>query len=354
MKTKLKLEKIYKRYGNKTVLKALDLEVEDGEFMVVLGPSGMGKSTLLRVIVGIEDLTAGRVIVDGKDVSNLPPNRRDIAMVFQNYALYPNMTAYKNIAFPLRMNKMPPAKIKKKVSEIAETLKIADILDRDISLLSGGQKQRVALARCLVRNPKMFLLDEPLSNLDARVRFSARTELKKLQKELGYTFVYVTHDQQEASTLADRVAVLRNGQIDQLDDYENLINAPRSKWLGDFVGDFPMNFIDGNMIGIEGKEIGFRDSWISEQGNEISATVEYCQVNEDIYRAYCKIDSGSEAEDDNKIVASDDSKAKVILRVAKRYNPGDRIQFSLERYNVYSGGILESTSSSQKNSKVTS
>jgi|GEM_PF-511760 ABC-type sugar transport system ATPase subunit len=345
MTTKLKLQKIYKRYGSKLVLNGLDLDVEDGEFMVVLGPSGMGKSTLLRVIVGIESLTAGKVIVDGRDVSNLPPNKRDIAMVFQNYALYPNMTAYKNIAFPLRMSRMPAAEINKKVNEIAETLKIADILDRNINLLSGGQKQRVALARSLVRNPKMFLLDEPLSNLDARVRFSARTELKKLQKELGYTFMYVTHDQQEASTLADRVAVLRNGQIEQLDDYEHLINAPKSRWLGDFVGDFPMNFIDGKIIGKEDKEIGFRDSWISEKGNDLSATVEYCQVNEDIYRAYCKIDDEDEEETTpgKRSVVSDDKKTSVILRVGKRYNPGDKVHFSLTRYNVYLKGLLETS-----------
>jgi ABC-type sugar transport system ATPase subunit len=345
MTTKLKLQKIYKRYGSKLVLNGLDLDVEDGEFMVVLGPSGMGKSTLLRVIVGIESLTAGKVIVDGRDVSNLPPNKRDIAMVFQNYALYPNMTAYKNIAFPLRMSRMPAAEINKKVNEIAETLKIADILDRNINLLSGGQKQRVALARSLVRNPKMFLLDEPLSNLDARVRFSARTELKKLQKELGYTFMYVTHDQQEASTLADRVAVLRNGQIEQLDDYEHLINAPKSRWLGDFVGDFPMNFIDGKIIGKEDKEIGFRDSWISEKGNDLSATVEYCQVNEDIYRAYCKIDDEDEEKTTpgKRSVVSDDKKTSVILRVGKRYNPGDKVHFSLTRYNVYLKGLLETS-----------
>jgi trehalose transport system ATP-binding protein len=345
MTTKLKLQKIYKRYGSKLVLNGLDLDVEDGEFMVVLGPSGMGKSTLLRVIVGIESLTAGKVIVDGRNVSNLPPNKRDIAMVFQNYALYPNMTAYKNIAFPLRMSRMPAAEINKKVNEIAETLKIADILDRNINLLSGGQKQRVALARSLVRNPKMFLLDEPLSNLDARVRFSARTELKKLQKELGYTFMYVTHDQQEASTLADRVAVLRNGQIEQLDDYEHLINAPKSRWLGDFVGDFPMNFIDGKIIGKEDKEIGFRDSWISEKGNDLSATVEYCQVNEDIYRAYCKIDDEDEEEKTpgKRSVVSDDKKTSVILRVGKRYNPGDKVHFSLTRYNVYLKGLLETS-----------
>jgi ABC-type sugar transport system ATPase subunit len=346
MTTKLKLQKIYKRYGSKLVLNGLDLDVEDGEFMVVLGPSGMGKSTLLRVIVGIEDLTAGKVIVDGKDVSSLPPNKRDIAMVFQNYALYPNMTAYKNIAFPLKMSKMPASQINKKVNEIAETLKISDILDRNINLLSGGQKQRVALARSLVRNPKMFLLDEPLSNLDARVRFSARTELKKLQKELGYTFMYVTHDQQEASTLADRVAVLRNGQIEQLDDYEHLINAPRSRWLGDFVGDFPMNFIDGMLIGKHDKEIGFRDSWISEDGNDLSATVEYCQVNEDIYRAYCKLDTEKEEKETlgKKSVVSDDKKTSVILRVGKRYNPGDKVHFSLIRYNVYTNGVLVDSS----------
>lgn len=166
-------------YGSKRVLNKLNLEINEGEFIVILGPSGMGKSTLLRTTVGIEDLTAGKIFLDGKDISKLPTNKRNIAMVFQNYALYPNMNVRGNIEFPLKMSSTPKSQMKRKVEEISETLKIGDILDRPISQISGGQKQRVALARCLVRDPKVFLLDEPLSNLDARVRYVARAELKK-------------------------------------------------------------------------------------------------------------------------------------------------------------------------------
>ena len=310
--TKLKLDNIYKSYGNKLVIRGLNLDVEDGEFLVVLGPSGMGKSTLLRVIVGIEELSGGRIVLDGKDISKLPPNKRDIAMVFQNYALYPNMTVYQNIAFPLKLAKVNEAgsyadstknsgtlrkltkdEIHKKVMQIAETLKIADVLERNATQLSGGQKQRVALARCLVRDPKMFLLDEPLSNLDARVRYTARSELKKIQKELGYTFVYVTHDQSEAASLSDRVAVLRNGKIEQVSSYETIINKPKSKWLGDFVGDYPMNFIDGKLLGKEGYEIGFRNTWTKEASSGLTATVDFCQVTEDLYTVRATLSADS-------------------------------------------------------------
>lgn len=272
MNVKMKYENVYKFYGKTRVLDKFNLEIYDGEFLVVLGPSGTGKTTLLRVTVGIEEMTQGKIIIDDEDVSKYPPDRRNIAMVFQNYALYPNMTAYQNIAFPLKMAKKSKPEIKRKVEEIAETLKIAEVLEKNITLLSGGQKQRVALARALVRDPKIFLLDEPLSNLDARVRVVARGELKKIQKELGHTFVYVTHDQSEAGSMADRVAILRSGKIEQIGTYEELLNESKSTWVGDFIGDHPMNFISGKKIGLRGHTIGFRDSWVSEGTGNLTGT----------------------------------------------------------------------------------
>lgn len=353
---KLKLDHIYKFYGKKQVIQGLDLEVDDGEFMVVLGPSGMGKSTLLRVIVGIEELSGGRILLDGRDISGLPPNKRDIAMVFQNYALYPNMTVYENISFPLKMTKvsrhdgsssskptrLSRQEIRKKVEQIAETLRIADVLDRNVTMLSGGQKQRVALARCLVRDPKMFLLDEPLSNLDARVRYTARSELKKIQKELGYTFVYVTHDQSEAASLSDRVAVLRDGKIEQLSSYEDLMNKPHSRWLGDFVGDYPMNFIDGRLMGMPGYEIGFRHSWTEEGKGGLTGRVDFCQVSEDIYTARVTLDE-NRTHEGNGSGEPDITEGKdtvVTIRVSRRYGVNDPISFRLKKYNLYKDGVL--------------
>jgi ABC-type sugar transport system ATPase subunit len=333
MKVKMRYENVYKLYGKKRVLNKLDLEVYDGEFLVILGPSGMGKSTLLRTTVGIEEITAGKIFLDGVDITNKPPNKRNIAMVFQNYALYPNMTVFQNIQFPLKMAKISKEKIKKKIDSIVETLKIAEVLDRNINQLSGGQKQRVALARALVRDPKIFLLDEPLSNLDARVRYTARAELKKIQKELGHTFVYVTHDQTEAATLSDRVAVLRDGKIEQVGKYDEILNEPKSRWLGDFVGEYPMNFIDGNLMNLPGKIIGFRDHWISE-GNNIRGKVDWCTNEEDSYHLNCLLE--------NSIYDSNDTTKGVILKTNKFYNLGQEIGFDLNRYNVYSPeGALE-------------
>ncbi|MCL4337392.1 MAG: ABC transporter ATP-binding protein [Candidatus Thermoplasmatota archaeon] len=324
MTAKLELVEVSKSFRSKQVLKKLSLEVEDGEFLVILGPSGMGKSTLLRSIVGIEPVDGGKVLVDGEDVTNRPANKRNIAMVFQNYALYPTMSVYKNIAFPLKMAGYTRDKIDKKVREIAETLKITEALSQNVTTLSGGQKQRVALARALVRDPKLFLLDEPLSNLDARVRYAARQELKTLQRELGHTFVYVTHDQAEAQTLADRVAVLHNGNIEQIGTYEDLYEHPGTEWLGDFLGDYPMNFINGSLVGKDGYNVGFRTNWISEGKAGLKSEVELCQATDVGYFVSCTIDG-----------------KPIVVQTSRKYKIGAEVKFSLERFNLYKDGKLE-------------
>ncbi|MGP6207998.1 ABC transporter ATP-binding protein [Cuniculiplasma sp. SKW3] len=326
MNVKMEYKNVNKYYGKKRVLNDFNLEVYDGEFLVILGPSGMGKSTLLRTTVGIEEMTSGKIILDGEDISRKPPNKRNIAMVFQNYALYPNMTAYKNIEFPLKMAKVDQRTIREKIERIADTLKISEVLERNVNLLSGGQKQRVALARALVRDPKIFLLDEPLSNLDARVRYTARGELKKIQKELGHTFVYVTHDQTEAATLSDRVAVLRNGQIEQIGSFDEILNEPKTKWVGDFVGEYPMNFIDGAILGLKDKIIGFRSHWVTK-GDQIKAHVDWCNHEEDRYIVRCFLDT--DINDD------DEKRAAVVIKTEKPYEYNDPVSFSLVRYNVY-------------------
>src|SRR5438093_6731004 len=216
------LQKVSKRYGEVSVIEDLDLEVFDRELMVLVGPSGCGKSTVLRMIAGLEETSAGTIAIGGRVVNRLAPKDRDIAMVFQNYALYPHMTIRENLEFGLRMRKTPRAEITRLVAEAAEVLGMADLLGRKPRQLSGGQRQRVALGRALVRHPSVFLFDEPLSNLDAKLRVQMRAEIIKLQKELETTFVYVTHDQVEAMTMAHRIAVLRDGVLQQVDTPENL------------------------------------------------------------------------------------------------------------------------------------
>lgn len=251
----IQFRNLTKRFGDHVVVDDLSLKIDDGEFVVLLGPSGCGKSTTLRMLAGLEEVTSGDVIVNGERVNDVPPQRRDLAMVFQNYALYPHMTVAENIAYPLRIRKLSSEQIATKISRVAELLEIGNLLPRRPRELSGGERQRVALARAIVREPRAYLMDEPLSNLDARLRVQMRGELKRLQHELGTTTIYVTHDQAEAMTLAHRVAVMSHGQLQQFDTPLNVYNQPANRFVAEFVGTPSMNFIEGH---IDRKDCVFR------------------------------------------------------------------------------------------------
>jgi multiple sugar transport system ATP-binding protein len=239
------LKEIYKKYEKAPdfTIKGVSMEIKDEEFMIFLGPSGCGKTTTLRMIAGLEEITQGEIEIDNTVVNNLPPKDRNIAMVFQNYALYPHMSIYENMAFGLKLRKVPKSEIDKKVKEAAMILGIEDLLSRKPKQLSGGQRQRVALGRAIVRNPKVFLMDEPLSNLDAKLRVQMRAELSKLHKQLSTTFIYVTHDQVEAMTMGDRIAIFNNGVIQQLGKPTEIYNHPANKFVAGFIGNPPMNFL---------------------------------------------------------------------------------------------------------------
>ncbi|ABO08780.1 ABC transporter ATP-binding protein [Pyrobaculum calidifontis] len=241
------LDRVTKRFGNVVAVDNVSLEVKKGEFVVFLGPSGCGKTTTLRIIAGLERPTSGRVYIDGVDVTDLEPGERDVAMVFQDYAIYPHMTVFQNIAFPLEVNKkklrLTPRDIRERVERVAKMLQIDHLLNRKASQLSGGQQQRVALARALVREPKVWLMDEPLSNLDALIRLQVRAELKRLQRDLGITTIYVTHDQVEALTLADRIAVMNAGRVVQYAPPGEIYDEPQHMFVATFVGNPPMNVL---------------------------------------------------------------------------------------------------------------
>ncbi len=240
-------EALTKRYGSVVAVDRLDLTIRHGEFMVLLGPSGCGKTTTLNMIAGLEEISEGRLLFDEKDVTWQPPHRREVAMVFQSYALYPNKTVRENIAFPLALRRVPRAEIARAVEEVAGQLEIAHLLERRPSQLSGGQRQRVALGRAIVRKPSVFLMDEPLSNLDAALRLSMRSLIKHLHQRLAATFVYVTHDQAEAMTLADRIAVMKGGLIQQLDTPEGIYARPANSFVASFLGSPQINLIAGEI-----------------------------------------------------------------------------------------------------------
>jgi lactose/L-arabinose transport system ATP-binding protein len=242
------LEKVRKNYGDVPVIHGVDLAVENGEFCVFVGPSGCGKSTLLRMIAGLEVTTAGRIGIGARDVTRLDPSERGVAMVFQTYALYPHMTVAENMGFGLRMNRVPKAEIARKVAEAAAILKLEPYLDRKPKALSGGQRQRVAIGRAIVRGPEVFLFDEPLSNLDAELRVEMRVEIARLHQEIGATMIYVTHDQVEAMTLADKIVVLRGGRIEQVGAPLTLYDDPDNEFVAGFIGSPRMNFLEGEAV----------------------------------------------------------------------------------------------------------
>ena len=262
----VKLENICKSYDNGfQAAKNVNIDIEDKEFIVLVGPSGCGKSTTLRMIAGLEDITSGTLKIDDRVVNDVEPKERDIAMVFQNYALYPHMTVYDNMSFSLKLRKMDKQEIDKKVKEAAKILQLENLLDRKPKALSGGQRQRVALGRSIVRNPKVFLMDEPLSNLDAKLRTEMRAQISKLHKDLGATFIYVTHDQTEAMTMGDRIVVMKDGVVQQINKPKVLYDNPVNKFVASFIGSPQMNFMDAEILkegddivaNISGKDVKF-------------------------------------------------------------------------------------------------
>ena len=239
----LRLQGVEKRFGAVEVIKGVDIEAEKGEFVVFVGPSGCGKSTLLRMVAGLEEVSAGEVFIDGADVTHVEPAKRQVSMVFQSYALFPHMSVRENIGFGLKMNKTPKPEIERQVAEAARILQMEALLDRRPRELSGGQRQRVAIGRAIVRHPKLFLFDEPLSNLDAELRAQMRTEIARLHSDLGVTMIYVTHDQVEAMTLADRIVVLRAGKVEQIGAPQQLYDHPANTFVAGFIGSPKMNFL---------------------------------------------------------------------------------------------------------------
>jgi multiple sugar transport system ATP-binding protein len=263
--TTLSIRNLTKKYGQLTALEDFSLDISSGEFMVLLGPSGCGKTTVLRCIAGLTDITSGEIYIGNELVNKLPPKDRDVAMVFQNYSLYPHMNVYDNIAFPLKMRKVHKEKINESVRKIARLLNIDNLLERKPKEISGGQMQRVALGRALVREPKIFLMDEPLSNLDAKLRTEMRVEIKKLQEKVGITTLYITHDQAEAMSMADNVGVMDSGKLLQLDSPQKVYTEPANQFVASFIGVPPMNFLKFKIIKEGSLLLKFDDNSSREQ-----------------------------------------------------------------------------------------
>lgn len=341
------LKNISKSYGKVSVIKDLNLEIRDKEFMVFVGPSGCGKSTLLRIIAGLEDIQGGEVYIDEKVVNNLHPKDRDIAMVFQNYALYPHMSVYENMAFALKIRKMDKNLIREKIENVAKSLNLTEYLNRKPKELSGGQKQRVALGRAMVREPKVFLMDEPLSNLDAKLRVQMRSEIRSLHKKLDTTFIYVTHDQVEALTMGDRITVLNRGEIQQVATPDEIYNYPENIFVAGFIGSPQMNFINVKVISENSLSFGDNTIYLSSElikrnnllGKEVIAGIrpEHLSLSECSSSNKIEITAGMvEMLGSEKIVhfelQNHDMSAKLPASVMVAY--GDKLCFSPDENKI--------------------
>lgn len=325
------LRGVKKVYDNKNVvIDNIDLEIKDKEFIVLVGASGCGKSTILRMIAGLEEISGGEILIGDKKVNNIPPKDRDIAFVFQSYALYPHMTVRENIAFGLKMRKVDKATIEKKVQEAAEILDLTPYLDRKPKQLSGGQRQRVALGRAIVRNPKVFLMDEPLSNLDAKLRVQMRAEIKKLHEKLQTTFIYVTHDQTEALTMGDRIVVLDKGVIQQVASPEEIYNNPQNTFVAGFVGSPQMNFIDGENLSPEyfGKIAGVRPEKMT------SYLYEGSNSDEDLIKLTVNIDM-TELLGSEKIAYFNIGQNKCSAKLPADFNFDKTLNVSIRKSDIY-------------------
>lgn len=353
------LKHIYKVYtGNVTAVKDFNLEIEDKEFIVFVGPSGCGKSTTLRMIAGLEEISQGELYIADKLMNDVAPKDRDIAMVFQNYALYPHMSVYDNMAFGLKLRKVPKEEIDKKVKEAAKVLDISHLLDRKPKALSGGQRQRVALGRAIVREPKVFLMDEPLSNLDAKLRVQMRTEIAKLHKKLQTTFIYVTHDQTEAMTMGTRIVVMKDGIIQQVDSPQNIYDHPQNVFVAGFIGSPQMNFIDGKLVEKDGKvSVAFGEDTITLPDDKAKLAKDAGYVGKDVIMGIRpeSIDDGEEfisKHKDATLTASVEvtelmgsetyiylSKGKVSLTIrvdgTSKAKSGDKITIAMEEDKIH-------------------
>jgi multiple sugar transport system ATP-binding protein len=337
---RVRLQNIHKSFGPVEVVRGLDLEVADGEFLVLLGASGSGKTTALRMIAGLESVTSGHVLIGDRDVTDVLPKYRDVAMVFQSYALYPHMTVFANIAYPLTVRKSPKAEIDESVKDVARQVQLDTLLDRYPRQLSGGQRQRVALARAMIRRPAAFLMDEPLSNLDAKLRGYMRAELKHMQHNLGITTIYVTHDQVEAMTLAHRVALLDKGVLQQLDTPANIYNTPANLFVAGFIGSPPMNFIDGALV--EGRFTAASGSFATSSRASSSAAVagvrpEDCRLTEPSAGKLAGEIYTTELMGDHTLVTCRVGGATVIVKADKTFNrdAGEAIGVGFEESAVH-------------------
>ncbi|MDD7183957.1 ABC transporter ATP-binding protein [Peptostreptococcus porci] len=358
---KVQLKDICKSYDNGfNAVKNVNIDIEDKEFIVLVGPSGCGKSTTLRMIAGLESITSGELSIDGKIVNDVEPKDRDIAMVFQNYALYPHMTVYDNMSFALKLRKMDKAEIDKKVQAAAKILQLENLLDRKPKALSGGQRQRVALGRSIVRNPKVFLMDEPLSNLDAKLRTEMRAQISKLHKDLGATFIYVTHDQVEAMTMGDRIVVMKDGIVQQINQPKVLYDNPANKFVAGFIGSPQMNFIevdlmekDGQTVAkVSGKDVEFlvpggKAAYLKEKGY-IGKKVTLGVRPEDIHKEKVFLDMSPESAFDAKVVIRELMGSEIFAYldfvgnelIAKfdgrnDVSPGDELRLALDMNRVH-------------------